>query len=90
MSEFGDTRCTGINVNYMHKTQTGMNMHRLPRGNSECEVYMPRCKEAAAGPNEYSRHRVQSPLVVLRAWHKMLCLMVIGLTHHTQTLSQYV
>ncbi len=34
---------------------------------------MPRCKEAAAGPSEYSGHRVRSSLVDSTAWHKSLC-----------------
>ncbi len=40
------------------------------------------------GPSEYSRCRVQSPLVVLTAWHKNSLSLVIGPLHCTQTLSQ--
>ncbi len=44
----------------------------LPMSKANCEVQVPRYKEAAAGLNEYLRHRVWSPLVALRAWHKTL------------------
>ncbi len=47
-------------------------------------VEEPRCTEAAVGLSEYSRHRVQSPLVVLTAWQNILC----WLSDHTQKLSQ--
>ncbi len=42
----------------------------LPMNEADLEVQVPRCKEAAECPTKYSRHRVPSPLVVLRAWHK--------------------
>ncbi len=48
---------------------------------------MPGCKEVAAGPSEYSRRRVRSPLVDLTAWHKKSAL-VIGLPHQLGQLSQ--
>ncbi len=41
---------------------------------------MPRWREAAAGPSEYSGHRVQSPLVDSTAGHKKSAL-VIGPLH---------
>ncbi len=50
-------------------------------------VYMPRCKEAAAGPREYSGCRVWSPLVDSTAWHKRSAL-VIRLLHRLGWLSQ--
>ncbi len=34
---------------------------------------MPGCKEAAAGPSEYSGRRVWSPLADSTAWYKSLC-----------------
>ena len=48
---------------------------------------MPRCKEAAVGPSEYSRRRVRSPLDDLTAWHKKSAL-VIRPPHRLGQLSQ--
>ena len=48
---------------------------------------MPRWKEAAVGPSEYSGRRVQSPLVDSTAWHKKSAL-VIGPPHRLGQLSQ--